>query len=61
MLSMNSASIPGTGLRGYELLEVADGVVLVALDPNLLAESIVHSDLDHSSCKSLGKPGRRKG
>jgi len=37
----------GARLGGYELLEVADGVVLVALDANLLAQAVVARDLDH--------------
>jgi hypothetical protein len=37
----------GARLRRDQLLEVADGVVLVALDPDLLAQAVVHRDLDH--------------
>ena len=32
---------PRAGLRGEELLEVADGVVRVALDADLLAQPVV--------------------
>ena len=35
------------GLRGEQLLEVANGVVLVALDADLLAQPVVADDLDH--------------
>ena len=45
---------PRAGLRGRELLQVADGVVLVALDSDLLAEAVVEDDLDHSLSLSLG-------
>jgi hypothetical protein len=34
-------------LRRHQLLEVADGVVLVALDAHLLAETVVQHHLDH--------------
>ena len=36
-----------TCLRGNEFLEVADGIVVVALDPDLLAKPVVADDLDH--------------
>lgn len=38
---------PGARLRRHELLEVADGVVLVALDPHLLPQPVVEHHLDH--------------
>ena len=40
---------PRPRLCGRKLLEVANGVVLVALDADLLAEAVVEDDLDHSS------------
>lgn len=38
---------PGSGLSGNELLQVADRVVLVALHPYLLPETIVENHLNH--------------
>ena len=37
----------GSGLGGDELLEVADGVVFVALDSHLLAQSVINGNFDH--------------
>ena len=34
-------------LRRHQLLEVADGVVLVALGPHLLPQAVVQHHLDH--------------
>jgi hypothetical protein len=34
-------------LRRNQLLEVADGVVLVALDPHLLPQAVIQHHLDH--------------
>jgi hypothetical protein len=44
---------PGSGLSCDELLEISDGVVFVALDADLLPESIVDSDFDHAGNKYL--------
>jgi hypothetical protein len=44
---------PGSGLSCDELLEISDGVVFVALDADLLPESIVDSDFDHAGKKYL--------
>lgn len=38
---------PGSGLGGDQLLQVADRVVLVALHPDLLPETIIEDHLDH--------------
>ena len=35
-------------LCSYQLLQVADCVVLVALDTDLLAETVVENDLNHA-------------
>ena len=37
----------GSGLSCHELLEVADGVVLVALHSDLLPQPVVQHHLDH--------------
>lgn len=37
----------GPGLGRHQLLEVADGVVLVAFHPDLLSEPVVQHYLDH--------------
>jgi len=45
-------------LRGEELLEVADGVIRVALDSDLLSEPVVADDLDHTAAtRTAGKAG----
>lgn len=41
-----------TELRGGQFLEIADGIVLVALDPDLLPEAIVQNHLDHLALQS---------
>ncbi len=38
---------PRPGLRRHQLLEVADGVVLVALHPHLLPQPVIQHHLDH--------------
>lgn len=43
---------PGSSLSGDELFEVSDGVVVVALNPNLLPQSIVQHHLYHLSLSS---------
>jgi hypothetical protein len=44
----------GASLCGDELLEIANGVVCIALYPHLLAQSIVACDFQHFSiCKRL--------
>src|SRR3546814_10971569 len=41
-------------LRRDELLEVSDGVVLVALHAHLLAQSVVAHHLDHAAAAAAG-------
>jgi hypothetical protein len=50
-LKMGFVNEPGSGLSCDELLEISDGVVFVALDADLLPESIVDSDFDHAGSK----------
>ena len=38
-----------TDLRCKELLQVADGVIFVALDPDLLTETVVANHLNHAA------------
>ena len=47
-----NASSPGSRLGRDQFLQVADGVVLVALDPHLLPQPVVDSDLYHCRQKS---------
>ena len=44
-------------LRGEELLEVADGVIRVALDSDLLSEPVVADDLDHTAATRTARGG----
>ena len=46
----------GAGLGRDQLLEVSHGVVLVALDADLLPQAVVDGDLDHGD---LGRVGER--
>ena len=39
---------PGPRLCCHQLLQVANGVVLIALHPNLLPQPVVQHHLDHS-------------
>ena len=39
----------GAGLGGDELFQVADGVVRIAFDTHLLAQTVVTDDFDHDS------------
>lgn len=38
---------PSSSLSSHELLEISDGVVIVALDADLLPKTIVQHNLDH--------------
>lgn len=49
----------GPGLSGHELLQVADRVVIVALDPHLLPQPVVQNNLYHLLLQSqLSRRGR---
>ncbi|KAJ6432863.1 hypothetical protein OIU84_019988 [Salix udensis] len=47
---------PGTGLCRHELLEIADGVVFVALHSHFLPQTIVQHHLQHLAKKRITKP-----
>jgi len=49
---------PRPRLRRHQLLQVADGVVLVALHAHLLPQSIVEHHLDHLSLFFVGENPR---
>eukprot|EP00928_Gymnodinium_smaydae_P023671 TRINITY_DN19443_c0_g1_i2.p1 TRINITY_DN19443_c0_g1~~TRINITY_DN19443_c0_g1_i2.p1 ORF type:complete len:122 (+),score=0.99 TRINITY_DN19443_c0_g1_i2:89-454(+) len=45
---LNADLLPSsTALRCYQLLQISDCVVRIALDPNLAPDSVVANDLDH--------------
>jgi hypothetical protein len=40
-----------TCLRGYKLLEITDSIVLVALNTDLLAKTVIEDDFNHDGLR----------
>lgn len=46
-LFQNYFVIPGTGLCSDQLFEIANGIIGIALDPDLFPQSVIACDFNH--------------